>query len=130
MPPETYKDFRKAGESLWVPNWSTSLRIPRTLLSILKTCIDKEDWRLMKEASSGDWTFLAGDSTFDRPASTSWKLMAGVWVGSGQGTRWCLPNQATLTCCYCCRGRNQTEVKGAERISLVGVRATSRSIYR
>ena len=74
----TYRDFRKAGESLWVPSWSTSLRIPRTLLSILKTCMDKEDWRFPNAASSGDWASLTGDSIFDRPASTSWKLMAAV----------------------------------------------------
>ena len=60
------------------------MRIPRTLLSILKTCMDNEDWRFAKAASSGDWVFLAGDSIFDRPASTSWKLMArcvgGFWT--------------------------------------------------
>jgi hypothetical protein len=77
----TYRDFRKAGESLWVPSWSTSLRIPRTLLSILNTCMDREDWRFAKAASSGDCVFLTGDSIFDRPASTSWKLMAEVWAG-------------------------------------------------
>jgi len=42
--------------------------------------MDKEDWRFANAASSGDWVLLSGDSVFDRPASTSWKLMVVVWV--------------------------------------------------
>lgn len=47
--------------------------------------MDKEDWRLAKAASSGDCVFLTGGSIFDKPASTSWKLMVAVGVVREQG---------------------------------------------
>lgn len=76
----TYNDLRKRVESLVVPSWSTSLRIPWTFAFILKTWREREDWRLLNAASSGEFGTAEREMEEGResPDSISWKLIGRV----------------------------------------------------
>lgn len=67
----TDRDFLSVAESLAVPSWSTSLRMPWTLAFILKTCREREDWREVKGASWGLATVDGAREGWVRPASMS-----------------------------------------------------------
>ena len=73
----THKLFLRVAESIPVPNWSTSFRIPWTFAFILKTWSDNDDCKFWNALSSRDCG-IDDDSGRDggaRPASISWKLM-------------------------------------------------------
>lgn len=73
----THKLFLKVAESIPVPNWSTSFKIPWTFAFILKTWSDNDDCRFWNALSSRDCG-IDDDGVRDggaRPASISWKLM-------------------------------------------------------
>ena len=88
----THKLFLKVAESIPVPNWSTSFKIPWTFAFILKTWSDNDDCKFWNALSSRDCG-IDEDSGRDggaRPASISWKLMLLVVTPLLRvSLRWC-----------------------------------------